>query len=189
MSLQSWHETITNQIATGTSFGTYTTAKTVINPQALVVLPAGYMTIGKMLLVTVAGGIGNLVTTPGTITFQVMFGANIVFTSGAIQLNATAHTNLPFWLEIMLTCRAVGNSTNANLMGQARVSGVMFTSTAGQTDGANTMTTLMAPTTAPGVGAGFDSTVTNIVDFFTGFSISDAANTIKVEQYRIDALN
>ena len=109
MPMQTWQETITRQAAAGTSFGTYTTAKTVINPQALVTIPAGWFEIGKMLRIRVMGGIGTLVTTPGTITFQVMIGAVIAFTSGAIQLNATAHTALPFDLEILLTCRAVGS--------------------------------------------------------------------------------
>ena len=189
MSLQTWEELISVQVAAGTSFGTFTTAKTVINPQALVVLPAGFFTIGKKLRIRVNGGIGTLVTTPGTITFQVMIGSVIAFTTGAIQLNATAHTNLPFRLDIDLVCRAVGSGTSANLMGQAIATGVMFTKTAGQTDGANSETVIMVPVTAPAVGTGFDSTIANILDFFTGFSISNAANTVKIEQYECESLN
>jgi hypothetical protein len=189
MSLQTWEELVSVQVAAGTSFGTYTTAKTVINPQALYVLPAGFWTIGKKLRITIHGGIGTLVTTPGTITFQVMIGSVIAFTTGAIQLNATAHTNLPFRLDITLTCRAVGNSTNANLMGQGIIFGKMVTVTAAQTDGANTNSVILVPATAAGVGTGFDSTIANILDLFVGFSISDAANTIKIEQYEVEALN
>lgn len=184
-----WHETLVSQYGAGSSFGSFTTAKTVINPQALHTIPAGWFVPGKKLRITVRGGIGTLVTTPGTITFQVMIGGVIVFTTGAIQLNATAHTNLPFKLVIDLTCRAVGDATNANLMGMAEVIGVMFTNTAGQTDGANTNTVKNVPATAPAVGTGFDSTIANILDFFAGFSISDAANTIKVEDYYVEALN
>ena len=189
MSLQGWEELISTQIASGTSFGTFTTAKTVINPQALFVLPAGFFTIGKRLRIRVQGGIGTLVTTPGTITFQVMIGSVIAFTTGAIQLNATAHTDLPFWLEIDLTCRAVGSGTSANLMGQGMLGGVMFTLTAGQTDAANTSGLFMVPATTPTVGTGFDSTIANILDFFVGFSISNAANTVTVDQYSIESLN
>jgi hypothetical protein len=189
MSLQTWQETLVTQVAAGSSFGTFTTAKTVINPQALYVLPAGFFTIGKRLRISVWGGIGTLVTTPGTITFQVMIGSVIAFTTGAIQLNATAHTNLPFQLTIDLTCRAVGNSTNANLMGQGTINSKVVTVTAGQTDGANTNSVILVPATAPAVGTGFDSTIANILDFWAGFSISDAANTIKIEQYTVEALN
>ena len=121
MPKQSWTECLVNQIAAGTNFGTYTTAKTVINAQALYTLYPGYWTIGRQMRIGVQGSISNIVTTPGTITFQVMMGSIVAFTTGAIQMSTTAHTNLPFWLEIMLTCRAVGPSTSANLMGQAQI--------------------------------------------------------------------
>ena len=189
MSLQTWEEVISVQVAAGTSFGSFTTAKTVINPQALTVLPAGFFTIGKKVRIKVNGGIGTLVTTPGTITFQVMIGSVIAFTTGAIQLNATAHTNLPFRLDIDLVCRAVGSGTSANLMGQALATGVMFTRTAGQTDNANIGSGLLVPITAPAVGTGFDSTIANILDFYAGFSISNAANTVKIEQYEVESVN
>lgn len=189
MGLQTWQETLTTQHAAGSSFGSFTAAKTVLNPQALTVLRAGFWVPGKRIRITVEGGIGSLVTTPGTVTFQVMNGAVIAWTSGAIQLNATAHTNLPFRLEINLTCRAEGNSANANLIGQGVLNGVMFTLTAGQTDAANTPGAFLVPATAPAVGTGFDSTTDQILDFFAGFSINNAANTIKVEQYTVEALN
>ena len=189
MAIQTWVSNLVAQKEAGTSFGTYTTAKTVVPATSLKTLYANELYVGKMYEIDILGGIGTLVTTPGTITFQVKFGSVVAFTSGAIQLNATAHTNLPFWLKIFLTCRTIGNSTTATMMGQAIAHGMMFTNTAGQTDDANSMAMLMAPATAPAVGTGFDSTTDNIVDFFAGFSISDAANTIKVEQHSMKALN
>lgn len=188
-SLNSWQESLVTQHAAGTSFGAFTTAKTVINAQALAVIRAGFFIPGKRLRISVQGGIGTLVTTPGTITFQAMLGANIAFTTGAIQLNATAHTNRPFDLRIDLTCRAEGAGTSANLMGSSIAIGTMFTVTAGQADGVNSMSVLTAPATAMAVGAGFDSTIDNILDFFAGFSINDAANTVKIENYTVEALN
>lgn len=173
----------------GTSFGTFTTAKTVIPATSLITLPANYFDIGKVLDIDVWGGLGSLVTTPGLVTFQSMVAAVIAFTTGAIQLNATAHTNLPFRLQIKLACRAIGNGTSANLMGMGVATGVMFTNTAGQTDGANSNTVKNVPATAPAVGTGFDSTIANILDFFAGESISDAANTVKIEMYTVTAMN
>jgi hypothetical protein len=192
MSLQTWKETLVTQQAAGTLFNTYTTAKSVINPQAQLVLPAGFWYPGRKVEVHVKGGLSNIVTTPGTVTFQVMFGptANIiVFTSGAIQLNATAHTTLPFALDIELVCRAVGSGTNANLMGMGYLNGVMFTLTAGQTDNVNTPGQFPVPATAPAVGTGFDSTVAGILDFWTGFSISNAGNGIQVQLYSVESCN
>jgi hypothetical protein len=189
MSLQSWQETLVSQQAAGTLFNSYTTAKTVINPQALITIPAGFWQIGRMMRVFVAGAVSNLVTTPGTMNFQVKIGSVAAFDTGAIQLNATAHTTLPFWLDIVMTCRAVGSGTSANLMGQGQITGFMFTRTAGQTDDVQGHQTLLVPQTAPAVGTGFDSTIANIVDFWAGFSISNAANGVQVQQYKVVSLN
>lgn len=168
----------------GSSFGTFTTAKTVLPTNSLCVLPPGYWTVGRYLEVEVWGGIGTLVTTPGLITFQIMLGTIVVFTTGTMQLNATAHTNLPFYAKFLLTCQTVGSGTTAKFMGSSFVIGTMFTVTAGQIDGVNSHTAMMGPKTAMAQGTGFDSTSTTILDFWTGFSISDAANTIKIEEYK-----
>lgn len=192
MSLQSWNETLVAQQAAGTLFNTYTTAKTVLNPQCLYTLPPNWWYVGRTLRVTVAGGLSSLTTTPGTVTFQIMFGptANIVaWTSGAIQLNATAHVTLPFWLQVHLTCQVIGSGTTAKLMGMGVLQGVMFTLTAGQTDAANTAGAFAAPATLPALGTGFDSTVSGILDFWTGFSISNAANGVQVALYTVEAMN
>jgi hypothetical protein len=194
MSQQTWEQALTTMQAAGTLFNTFTTAKTIINPQAQLVLPAQFFYIGKMLRITVVGAISNIVTTPGTITFQVQVGPAVpatiaAFTTGAIQLNAAAHTTLPFWLDILLTCRAIGNGTAANLMGQARIMGIMPTVTAAQVDGVNTMAMLLAPATAPAVGTGFDSTVALVLDLFGAFSISNAGNGVQVQQYVVEDMN
>jgi hypothetical protein len=194
MSLQTWQETLVSQQAAGTLLNTFTTAKSIINPQATYITPSGFWQIGKMLRITAMMGISNIVTTPGTITFQVQVGpafpATIAaFTTGAIQLNATAHTTLPAWLQILLTCRSVGSGTGCQLMGQASIVGIMPTVTAGQVDGVNTQAILMAPATAPALGTGFDSTVANVLDLFGAFSISNAGNGVQVQQYMVESLN
>lgn len=192
MPTQGWNQTLVTQRTAGTSFGTFTTAKTVINQQDLYGFYANYFQLGSKLRVTVDGAISNIVTTPGTIVFQVMLGSVIAWSSGNIQLNATAHTNLPFRLAINLTCQltntAVGGAV-AKLMGQGVLTGVMFTKTAGQTDGANTESVITVPVTAPALGTAFDSTVSQILDFWVGFSISNSGNTIRIDQYDVEALN
>jgi hypothetical protein len=189
VSTQSWQQTLTTQQAAGTLFTTYTTAKSVINPQALVGLPANYFYPGKALRVTAKGGISNIVTTPGLMNFQVKIGTVAAFDTGNIQLNATAHTTLPFWLEIELTCRSVGSGTAATLMGLCQVTGIMFTRTAGQTDDAQGMQTILAPATAMAVGTGFDSTIANVMDFWAGFTISNAGNGIQIHTYKVEDLD
>lgn len=192
MSKQTWVQTLVSQEAIGTIFDTFTTSKSVINPQALYTLPPGFFSIGNMLEIDVDGALTTLVTTPGLIFFEVKIGptANIiVFTTGNIQVNATAHTLLPFTLNIRLTCRAVGSATAANLIGQGRLGGVMFTLTAAQVDAVNTSGLFMAPATTPTAGTGFDSTVANILDFWAGWTISSGSNRIRIDQYSVKSLN
>lgn len=192
MPTQGWNQTLVTQRTAGTLFNTFTTAKTVINQQDLYGFYANYFQLGTKLNIRVNGAISNIVTTPGTIVFQVMLGSVIAWSSGTIQLNATAHTTLPFRLDIDLTCQltntAVGGAV-AKLMGAGQLSGVMFTKTAGQTDGANTETVMMVPVTAPALGTAFDSTVSQILDFWAGFSISNAGNGVRIDQYDVYANN
>jgi hypothetical protein len=188
-SQQTFVETLAFQEAAGTLLTTYTTAKSVINPSALCTVGSNQLRIGKILRVFASGGISNIVTTPGLMNFQIKIGAAVAFDTGNIQLNAAAHTTLPFWFDAFLTVRAVGSGTNANAMGQSQVTGIMFTRTAGQTDDVQGMQTIVAPQTAPAVGAGFDSTVANIIDFWAGFTISNAGNGIQIQQYHVSLLN
>lgn len=186
---QGFVEAIVVQHAAGTLFNTYTTAKTVIPATSLITLPANYIKINTAFEIYAAGALSNIVTTPGTVTMQVMMGSIAVYTTGAIQLNATAHTLLPFELTVRLTCRAVGSSTSANFIGKGYLQGIHFTLTAGQVDAVNTGGTFSVPATAPAVGTGFDSTIANVLDFWNGFSISDAGNGIRVDQYIVKSLN
>lgn len=192
MSFQSWQETLVTQQAAGTLLNTYTTAKSVINPQALVVLPAGFWYVGRTLHISVSGALSNRVTGPDTMTFQVMFGptANIiVFTSGAINLTTTAHTTIPFFAEIELECRSVGSGTSATLIGQMVINGQMVAMAASLADNAGGTGYAMGPNTAPAAGTGFDSTVAGILDFWVAQSVSNAGNGIQVHQYRVVSVN
>lgn len=190
MSQTNYQETLITQPDAGTLLTTYTTAKSVINPNALYTLPSNWMRVGRKLRVRIQGAISNIVTTPGLMNFQVKIGAVAVFDSGNIQLNATAHTTLPFWAEIDLTCRAIGVTTAANLMGLGMFTGRMFTTTAGNTDANDDhMPTMLGPAIAPAVGTGFDSTIANIVDLWVGFTISNIGNGIQIQQYELIAPN
>lgn len=175
------------QEAAGTLFATYTTAKSVINPTALITVPGGsdFWRPGKRLRISAQIALSNIVTTPGLFNWQVKIGTVAAFDTGNMQLNATAHTTLPCWLDIIMTVRATGSGTSANLMGLANLNGIMLTRTAGQTDDVQGSQNILAPATAPVVGAGFDSTIANIIDNFVGFTISNAGNGVRVDQYAL----
>jgi len=192
MPTQGWNQTLVTQRTAGTLFNTYTTAKTVINQQDLYGFYANYFQLGSKLRLRVGGAVSNIVTTPGTMVFQVMLGSVVAWSSGNIQLNATAHTTLPFRLDIDLTCQltntAVGGAV-AKLFGIGLLNGVMFTKTAAQTDGANTETSIVVPVSIPALGTAFDSTISQILDFWVGFSISNSGNGVRIDQYDVEALS
>lgn len=189
---QAFAVAVVTQEAAGTAFPSFTTAKSVINQSNLYPLYPNFFKPGQKVRITVCGALSNIVTTPGTVVLQVMLGSVIVWSSGNIQLNASAHTLLPFKLVIELTCQlantAVGGAV-AKLMGLGLLTGVMFTKTAGQTDSVQGDQSIVVPVTAPALGTAFDSTVSQTLDLFAGFSISNAGNGIRIDQYDVEFPN
>lgn len=180
---------LANQTGAGTLLNTYTTAKSVINPQALVTLPPNYLYAGKTLRVKVQGGISNVVTSQRTFTFQVMMGSIVVHTSGAITTTTTAHTLIPFDYEVLLRTDTVGSGTSAHFLAQGVLRGIMWVISGAVADPTAGMATIMCPNTAPAVGTGFDSTIANIVDFWVGLSASESTTGIQIYNYTLEALN
>jgi hypothetical protein len=147
-------------------------------------LPAGYWQIGRIWRIRAAGRISCAVTTPGTARFDVRLGGVVAFDSLAIPLNIVAKTNVRWELEIMLTCRAVGSGTSANLMG----SGQWFSE-------ANILVPLPATgpgpggalipfNTAPVVGTGFNSQSALTLDMF--FTQTVATGSMTMHQLMIE---
>ena len=187
--IQTWSQVIANQIAAGTSLNTYTTAKSVINPQALVSLPPNYLFPGKQLRVTAVMGISNVVTSQRTFTFQVMCGTIVVWTSGAITTTTTAHTLIPAKLVVDLRVDSVGSGTAAKFLGQGILTGQMWVYSGATADSTAGLATLMVPNTTPAVGTGFDSTIANVLDFWVGLSASESTTGLQVFEYYVEDLN
>jgi len=173
----------------GTLYNTYTTAKSMLTSATATEASSGFITLppnfwqrGGILEVDFHAGISNRVTGPDTFTIQIMVGAVIAFTTGAINLTTTAHTTIPCTGHIMLTCQTQGNGTLAKLMGQCTLQGQMIAMAASLADGAANTGWAMAPNTAPAVGTGFDSTVANTLDFFVAQSVSNAGNGFQLNQ-------
>lgn len=138
--------------------------------------------------ISACGRLSNIATTPGTLTLDVRMGAVIAFNGGAMQLSTTVHTTLPIWIEILLTCRAIGTGTSTTLMGQGRATsqGLSLTAVA---DSTTTPATLLMPNTAPAVGTGFDNSIVNTVDMFATFSINNIGNLFQLHQYIVEVQN
>ncbi len=182
-------QVLTSQKAAGSANATYTTAKSVINASELVTLPANYLTIGSKFRISALLALSNIVTTPGTFAIQIMMGSIVAFTTGNIQLNATAHTSLPLVFEAVLRVDSIGSGTTAKFLGQSKMTGIQPTLTAAQVDAVNTSGSFLGPVTLPAVGTGFDSTIANILDFWVGFSISNSGNGVTVQDYMVEQLS
>jgi hypothetical protein len=196
VSLQTWEETLVAQRVDSPLQTTFTTAKSIFGVDGTdqaahckYTVPAGFFVPGKTLQINLRGDISNIVTAPGTITFQFMVGAVIAWTSGAVNLSTTAHTTLPFWLDVDLTCQVDGAGTQAKLMGQGLMVSQTVVNTSTADSVANTLPSLLLPNTTPAQGTGFDSTASQKLDIFVGFSTSNAGNGVRARQYRLRALN
>jgi hypothetical protein len=187
MSVQSWRELLTTAQADGPTL-TAAAAASCIPVNSKIVLPNNFWYIGRMMKISLAGRISNVVTTPGTARFDVRTGPSgtiIAYDTGALNLNIVAKTNVPFWLDIMLTCRAVGVSTSTTLMGVGNFQSESVVGSPANTAGSNGA--LLAPVGAPAVGTGFDNTAANVIDVF--FTQTVATGSMTVHQYYVEAMN
>ena len=187
MGLQSWQETLITASVAGTAITNNTTQASIIPAAAKFTLRANFFQVGKELKINARGRVSNVATTPGTLLFQVLFGATAVYNnaSAAMNLNIVAKTDVTWWLEIIMTCRAIG--ATANLMGIGQWSSESVVGSPANTAGGNG--SLMIPTSAPAVGSNFDSTVAQTVDLQAKFSVATATTSIQLHQYRLEALN
>jgi hypothetical protein len=184
MSVQTWQETLVTAQADGSAVTTNGTDTTTLPTSALYTLPSNFFGyIGKQLQIRASGRLSTT-TGPPTITFKVMLNATpiAVWTSGALTTVASG-TNQSWFMDIDLTCRAIGSGTAANLIGVGRVHSAGLV---GGTLGAQAGTAVM-PYTAPVVGTGFDSTVANLVNLTANWSAT--GNSLTLHQYSLISMN
>lgn len=149
-------------------------------------LPANYFDfVGKQLRIQAHGRISSVVTTPGTARFDVRFGATVVFDGLAILLDSVAaHTNVGWFLNILLTCRAVGATGNLFGIGWwicEDILGVPATAPKGA------LTAVLPWNLAPAIGANFDTTASQQVDLF--FTQTVATGSCQLHGYSLKGPN
>ena len=184
--MSGYMETLATAQTAGTALSSFTTSASLLPSQALHTLPPDWASYpGRSLLIKAMGAISNVVTTSPTFTFNVVFNPSAspvtVFTSGALVTSTTAHTTLPWYLEIMLTARAVGGS--ANLMGQLIVTSRAFVDVSGADVTTIGHPTLLGPETTPAVGSNFSANTSQQVDLQAACQTSAAGNAIQLHQY------
>lgn len=179
----------------GTNYTTFTTAKSMLTSATATEASAGYTTLpanffqrGGALRITAFGGMSGV--SGNTLTFQIMVGSVIAFTTGALKVTTTTNVTLPLVSQFLLTCRAQGNGTLANLMGTSWHQGPGIVAP-GATPGANYTAgsyVAIGPETVPAVGTGFDSTVANSLDLYVAMGTSAAGNAYQLQQYWVELL-
>lgn len=153
-----------------------------------IVLPNNFFYIGRAIKVVMNGRISCAVTTPGTARFDIALGAagtTIVYDTGAIPLNIVAKTTVPWMLEVLLVCRAVGNGTGTTFFPRGQFTSEALIGAPLPAAGGNG--SLILPTTAPAVGAGMDNTAASALDVF--FTQTVATGSLTVHNYQVDVLN
>lgn len=187
MGFQTWQEVLINGATDGPTL-TAAAAASCIPTASRIILPNNFFYIGRMLKISLHGRISCAVTTPGTARYDVRMGPSgtiVVFDTGALNLNVVAKTTVPWWLEVWLTCRAVGSGTATNFMGVGCFSSEAVVGAPLPTVGGNG--SLLCPVGTPAVGTGFDNTAANAIDLF--FTQTVATGSMTVHSYRIDVLN
>lgn len=184
MSSNSWWQTLIEAQVDGPTL-TAAAAASCLPGAAKFTFPASLMKVGDEFLIKAYGRISCVVTTPGTARFDVRFGSTVVLDGLAMNLNTTAQTNAPWELEMHLTCRSIGNSTTATVFGMGRFSSPAIVGAAAIAAGGHG-NFVLPNSTAPAVGNGFDSTVSNTIDLF--FTQTVATGSLTLHKFNLTYL-
>ena len=153
-----------------------------------IVLPNSFFYIGRAIKFLMNGRISCAVTTPGTARYDICMGSagtTIVYDTLAIALNIVAKTTVPWFLEVLLVCRAVGTGTSTTFFPRGQWTSEALVGSPLPAAGGNG--SLLLPTTAPAVGAGMDNTAASALDVF--FTQTVATGSMTVHNYQVDVLN
>jgi hypothetical protein len=153
-----------------------------------IVLPNNFFYIGRAIKVVMNGRISCAVTTPGTARFDICMGSagtTVVFDTLALNLNIVAKTTVPWALEVLLVCRAVGTGTSTTFFPRGQFTSEAVIGSPLPAAGGNG--SLLVPVAAPAVGAGMDNTAASALDVF--FTQTVATGSMTVHNYQVDVLN
>lgn len=151
-----------------------------------ITLPNNYFELGKVWRLRATGRISCAVTTPGTARFDIAIGAVVAWDGLAMALNTVAKVNVGWTLDVLLSCRSVGNGVLSTLIGQGTwESEAVIASPLPAAGGSGQH--ILPVGTAPAVGTGFDNTLANTVDMF--FTQTVGTGSLTVHQYLIEEMN
>jgi hypothetical protein len=181
MPYQSWPEVVAATQGDGTAVTNTVTRTSVVHPSFNVTLPGAQFTDPRQRAdLRAEGRVSTAASTPGTLTLSLMFGTNVVatFTTPTVTVSLT---NASWWLEWQFDFRSPG-ATAAFLHVATFTSAVQAGTVAAPGTG-------LYPTTAPVIGATFDSRVGQVVDLAATWSVANASNSILAHSARFMVMN
>ena len=143
-----------------------------LGPSGVCTFLAGTLGEGSTLGLRMFGKFSNRANAPGTITLQSKLGSANVWSSGALQLPSQVHTDITFWLDLLLVLRAGGQA--AKVMG----AGLLQVILSAQSD-------FLLPSSNPQDSAAFDVTIDRDLDVTVKFSVADPGNKIQLLGYQV----
>jgi len=173
-------EPLIEQQIDGTALTNTTTPTSILAGAAKFTLPSNWWRIGRELRLRAAGRISTAASTPGTLTFDARLGSVVVFSGGASVTLATSASNLTWVLDMYLTCRSIGASTIATILGSGLLTSAVLSAT---------VPVQLLPASSPAAGTGFDSTAAAVLDLFATWSVANASNTLRCDQFSVWAPN
>jgi hypothetical protein len=185
VSQQTWVETLATAQVDGPAL-TAAAAASCLPTASVITLPNNYFYIGRKLRIRASGRISCVVTTPGTARYDVRLGGTVVFDGLAMNLNVVAKTNVNWWLELGLTCRAVGSGSATTFFGQGTWTSEAAVGSPLPTAGGSGVFTLPY-NTAPTVGTGVNNQSALSVDLF--FTQTVATGSMTLQMYSLESLN
>jgi hypothetical protein len=188
MSSNTWWQSLFTEQAAGPTLTAASAASMLVasSPAAgqnRFTIPANTFKVGDVMKINATGIISCAVTTPGTFRFDVRFGSTVVFDSTAIPLNIVAQTNIPWWVEIMLSIRSIGATTAATLWGTGILISPTTIAVPAPATGPGPGGSILPYNSVPAISTGFDSTVANVFDSF--FTQTAATGSFTCEQYML----
>ena len=163
---------LASAVADGAALTNSIVAASILHGSGIGPIAGNALQIGSYLKISLRGRISTVVTTPGTLTFDLRLGSTIISAFGAIPLNVTAQVNASWEATFMALVRSVGSGTGANALCTGNFSSrALIGSPAASAGGIGEM---MLPDTAPVVGTGFDSSVAQSLNVFATWSVASA---------------
>ncbi len=190
--MSGWRETLISAQSDGPQILNSVTQASILPAPAQYTLPANNgKFIGQQYLITATGKVSCVVTTPGTLLFQVLFGATAVYNNAAaaMNLNVVAKTDVSWWLEILMTIRSMSCSAGvaqATIMAQGTWTSEAVVGSPLPTVGSSG--TLLVPPSAAAVSPVYDPSAAQKVDLQAKFSVATATTALTLQQYKLEAL-